>query len=544
MKKSLQLLHWLLAATLLLAVSPLGVTAAVPNKLADPPGLEWQKNKKPVTLDLFINYTWFGLNWTDPTAARVTKRTGVTVNIMKPVADDNQKLNIMIAGNSLPDMVILGKDNPALPMMIKAGSVYAMDDLIAKYAPKFKSILRKEMLRNYKSDDGKTYYLPDFVEGEDFRKMALENNGLISMNQSVWSVRKDYYDEIGRPDMSTPEKFNQALAKMAAKHPDKIPFYPADEALSSRMLDQQQNLRNIGNQFGVGDQYYVTGKEIKWAVRDPKFLDTLKFLHNLQTQNLLTKDPFIDSKDVQTAKVNNGDPIVYTWTIGDGEKIPADNKNSHYEILKPFPTYRQFRLGDGWNAVLISKKAKDPARCIRFLEYCYSVQGHKDLSWGLEGDSFRGDVVKGPHYKLVDGLPVHLPAYLKLKTADWPGVASKNGLGEYWFCNDSVLWNLPFWNKNDKRLTEFNREFGKYVEYHPELSGINPVAGDDETIIRQKVIDIMKDSVAKIVFAKDENSAVAEYHNFISKCEAAGLVKLEKYWTAKYQAKMKSMGLK
>ena len=58
-----------------------------------------------------------------------------------------------------------------------------------------------------------------------------------------------------------------------------------------------------------------------------------------------------------------------------------------------------------------------------------------------------------------------LEEYVKDKNADWGGVASRNGLGEYWIACNELLWNLPWWNDQDERMNKFNEQFGKYVEF-------------------------------------------------------------------------------
>lgn len=499
--------------------------------------LEWTQDTSPVDISYMVNFSWFGLNWTDPTAKRITEKTGVNLIFSKPVADDNQKLNMMIAGNSLPEMLTLDKNSPSLQTMINSGMLWSYDELIDKYAPKMKTILDEEILSNYKAADGKTYQFTTWVQGKNWLKEATKYNQLIGTNQSIFTVRKDYYDEIGRPDMSTPEAFIEGLAKMKANHPDKIAFYPADGSVSANTFSP--DLNNVGIQFGLNGTRRLVDGSIKWAVRDPKFLEVVKFLNALYAKGLLTKDPFIDSKDIGNSKISKGNVICYSWAIGDGEKIPDDNKNTTFEILKPFSTYKQTRTGTGWLATVITKNAKTPDRAIKFMEYLASREGHQDVSWGIEGDAYSGDVVTGPHWQMVNGKPTLLPKYKEAKNADWEGTASKNGLGEYWLACNEELWNLVWWDETDTKMAEFNKVYGSLVEFKPEMDIQDPDPASDLGITLQKAKDLLKTASVKMIFAKDVDS---EYNNFISQLDALGMQKVEEAWNNAYNTHLKNIG--
>ena len=97
---------------------------------ADPEGLEWKEDTSPIELGYYANFSWFSLDWNDATAERVTAKTGVDLNFMKPVVDDGQKLNMMIAGNQLPDILTLDKNDAALKKMAEAGMLWPLDELI------------------------------------------------------------------------------------------------------------------------------------------------------------------------------------------------------------------------------------------------------------------------------------------------------------------------------------------------------------------------------------------------------------------------------
>ena len=502
---------------------------------ADPEDLEWKEDTSPIELGYYANFSWFSLDWNDATAERVTAKTGVDLNFMKPVGDDGQKLNMMIAGNQLPDILTLDKNDAALKKMAEAGMLWSLDDLIDQYAPKMREILPKEILSNYQMADGKTYQFTTWIQGEAWQKAAREYDQIVGTNQPVMTVRKDYYDEIGRPEIKNMTEFIAAVKQMKENHPDKIGFYPADGSMSADEFGKSAKLSHYGIQMGLSTDFSEKDGGIQWVVRDDKFKEPMKYLNEMYLEGILTKDPFIDTKDVGKAKIEQGDVISYCWTISDGEKVPGDNPDTSYEILPPFETYGQIRTGAGWLATVIPKTCKDPERAIRFLEYLASVEGHSDVSWGIEGDTYQ-DAVAGAQWHMVDGKPVLLEEYVKDKNADWGGVASRNGLGEYWIACNELFWNLPWWNDQDERMNKFNEQFGKYVEFRPELDIQDPSPESEEGIIRQKAFSLLQQYSVKMIFTEDFESV---YQEFIQKIDELGMNKVEAYWTEEYKNKTK-----
>lgn len=502
---------------------------------ADPEDLEWKEDTSPIELGYYANFSWFSLDWNDATAERVTAKTGVDLNFMKPVVDDGQKLNMMIAGNQLPDILTLDKNDAALKKMAEAGMLWSLDDLIDQYAPKMREILPKEILSNYQMADGKTYQFTTWIQGEAWQKAAREYDQIVGTNQPVMTVRKDYYDEIGRPEIRNMADFIAAVKQMKENHPDKIGFYPADGSMSADEFGKSAKLSHYGIQMGLSTDFSEKDGGIQWVVRDDKFKEPMKYLNEMYLEGILTKDPFIDTKDVGKAKIEQGDVISYCWTISDGEKVPGDNPETTYEILPPFETYGQIRTGAGWLATVIPKTCKDPERAIRFLEYLASVEGHSDVSWGIEGDTYQ-DAVAGAQWHMIDGKPVLLEEYVKDKNADWGGVASRNGLGEYWIACNELLWNLPWWNDQDERMNKFNEQFGKYVEFRPELDIQDPSPESEEGIIRQKAFSLLQQYSVKMIFTEDFESV---YQEFIQKIDELGMNKVEAYWTEEYKNKTK-----
>lgn len=534
-----------LVLALVMALSAATLCAAEPTDewLENGNPKSWEADRSATELEIFVNYSWYGSSWNDDAARRVTDETGVTLKITKPVADDNQKLMLMIASGDIPDFICMDMNCPLYDTLIESGLVIDLETLAEQYAPELIANADAEVFTNYRWQDGKTYAFTTSIEGAKYQEWAKAYNALVGSNQPVWTIRKDYYEEIGSPDMTTPEAFIEALEKIQVLHPDKIGFYAGDCGLSSSL---SESLSVTGYQFGIPSYVENEGGTLSHKLRSPQFHDALMFLHELAAKGLLTRDSFIDTKDVNQTKVASGDCVLYTWTIGDGKKVPDDNPDTVYEILPPFDSYQQTRTGNGWNATFVSAEPKGLARRAQFLSYLASYDGHAALFWGNkaeDGETYSGDTSKGPHYFLEEnGKPTAFAEYYAAKQADWDGIEKSNGLSTYWFAA-SGLWNgINFWIPGDEEYTSYNEMYADHIVYKPEFASITPAVDSDAGVIKSKLDTLFKTSCVKIVFAQDVEAAEAEYQEYVKKAEELGLATYEAALTEKYQANLKKMG--
>ena len=538
-----KLLALALALLLVFSTASIGLAELTDEWLENKYAKSWEADTSPADLEIFINYSWYGSSWNDDAARRVTEETGVTLNISKPVADDNQKLMLMIASGEIPDFICMDMSCPLYDTLIESGLVIDLETLADQYAPELRQNADAEVFNNYHWQDGKTYAFTTSIEGEKYQQWAKEYNALVGSNQSIWTIRKDYYEEIGRPDMTTPEGFIAALEKLHALHPDKIAFYAGDCGLSTSL---SESLSVTGYQFGIPSYVVNEDGTLSHKLRSQEFHDALMFLQTLASKGLLTRDSFIDTKDVNQAKVASGDCILYTWTIGDGKKVPEDNPDTVYEILPPFSTYRQTRTGNGWNATFVSAEPTGLARRASFLSYLASYDGHAALFWGnkaADGETYSGDTSKGPHYFLEEnGKPTAFAQYYADKQADWDGIEKSNGLSTYWFAA-SGLWNtINFWIPGDEEYAAYNQMYADHIVYKPEFASLAPAVDSDAGVVKSKLDTLFKASGVKIVFAETAEAAEAEYQDYLKKAEELGLSVYEAAITEKYQANLAKMG--
>ncbi len=498
---------------------------------------DWKTDTTPVTLSLFEDYPNTTVDDENSLGMkRLSENTGVTLERLFPVAYDGTQIMLMLASNSLPDIIVMENSADWLDSFVQqaiaSDQIWAMDDLIEQYAPNFKSLVAPEYFENFQESDGKTYRITNAINTAQAAK-AKSTYGVVG-GSSCTLVRMDIYEEIGSPNMSTPDGFVAALKAMQEKYPDRVPYItPGDVWKHAASV--------FGTQFGM-PPYHVREDGV---VTDQLYSDEARqaalFANRLAREGLMVKESLIASTNV-SAMVFNGEVMAYFWNTREEGKTPDDNPDTYFHAMAPFDTYKSYSTPSvgGWKTIMISKKCEHPDRAIRALEFMMSQEGNRILYWGTEGKSpaeggaWTGDYINGPHYYLdEDGKPTYYADFWAAKCADWDGTAVKSGLKEIAYGEDSYLSNVVTWMKDDP-ISRMEAEYysGK-SEYAPWFA-IRIPAGTELADIDASVDVIKSDYVAKIVFAQTEEDALKAYDEMLVKMEKAGQAKLDEFFTATY----------
>ena len=170
----------------------------------------WEKYAdEDITLDWYVNYSWFVTKWGgNAVSDKITEETGVSVNFVTPLGNEEEKMNSLISLDALPDIITLGWWEPQITTMIDEGMVYALNELADQYDMCFYDVADEAVLNWYRSEDGNVYQYPC----SSFTPDDAKNYDNIPSNQT-FLVRKDIYEAIGSPDMTTPEGFRAAVKK-------------------------------------------------------------------------------------------------------------------------------------------------------------------------------------------------------------------------------------------------------------------------------------------------------------------------------------------
>lgn len=500
----------------------------------------WKKDSnKQVTLDWYINYSWFADKWgVDEVSKYVTEKTGIKLNIITPSGNETEKLNTMIASDSLPDILTIGWDDPGVKKLIEGNKLEALDQLAKQYDPYFNTVADKKKLDWYKQDDGHVYGYPNSSSSpDDFKKYSSQ----LTSNQT-FLVRKDMYEAIGKPDMSTPDGFLNALKAAKAKYPtvNGQPIIPLGlhEFSDSGNYSLQDYLANF-----LAIPREKNGK-LYDRIDDPEYISWLKTLRKANENGLLSQDVFVDKRAQMEEKLAQGRYFALLYQRSDlatqeGTLYTKDPNSVYIAVDGPANSNKDkpklAGVGiSGWTLQMITKNCKDKQRAIELFSYLISEEGQKDLYLGK----------KGVTYDTIDGKDQFKPEVLKLRDTDRDAFDKKYGASlTWWMMQDTnmILKWQPATAEPYKEMEDWTK--GKVVDYS-KYDNIVPPVDSDEGDANTKISELWGKTLTKLLLAKSDSDFDSILKDFNSKKKDLGYDKLMQYENKKAEENGKKLGYK
>lgn len=472
-------------------------------------------NQDPVTLDWYVNYTWYNTPWGGNVVSdTITEETGVTVNFISPIGNEEEKFNAMISADTLPDIITLGWWENALDTMIEKEMVYALNELADEYDAYFWEVADPEIVSWYTREDGNIYCYPN----SSYVPADYETYGNIGSNQT-FLVRKDIYEALGNPDMTTPEGFSNAVRRAVELFPevDGYPLIPigAHSFNSTGCVSFDQYLQNfLAIPFEKDGQYYD-------RYTDPEYLIWLKAFRELGAEGYLKEDIFIDQRTQMDEKLARGQYfcMIYQRTdIADQQSVLYVEHPERIYVAVDGP---QNSAGDdpvlpgaginGWTVTLISKNCENPDRAIQLFSYLMSDQGQKLLYLGVEGVT----------YDVVDGRPVVRDEVSQLLQSDRAAYNRLYGADDtYWMFQDNARqleWRQPLTEPNGQP-EEWTYPYSHYLAQYEINFDRNTEAGEADV----RVKELWSKTLPALLLAPSEEEFDRLFAEFLEKREQAG----------------------
>ncbi|MCJ8010437.1 ABC transporter substrate-binding protein [Paenibacillus sp. KQZ6P-2] len=497
-----------------------------------------KESNEPLKLTIFDKNV--GDPFNNPVAQEITKRTGVTVEVQQPTGNPAEKLNLMLASNDLPDVLMIDRGSDIMNKYIATGAIIPLNDLIDEYGPNIKKMYG-DTLQKTRHTDGKNYYLPNWYGLEQYPIFG-------------FLMRMDLLKELGvegkvnNGEAFTADEFVDLLTRFKEKYPtiDGKPTIPI--TLNGENMGAVTG--TFKGMFGIMPYYEVNG-ELQKDIRDPQYLEMIKFMNSLYTKGLLDKE-WVTLKTKQYEEKLAGGNVFATadtsWNVvPSNDLLKADAQDPSTKDDKQFYQYKVVAPGVdpakttyspksslGWDGATISKTNKDPVRTIKFLDFLASEEGQYLMMWGIEGVHW--DMKDGKHtprQEVLDEFNNNFAeASKKTGIRKWTWMI-KNGPGEDGTAHD-LIYRYQSDPKTDlaiKNLADSSFDTAPY-------DGLGPAGGTPEAIMEQKVNETINNYFIKMVVAPSEEKAVELYNQMMKETETAGLSKLEKIYNENYKTRM------
>jgi putative aldouronate transport system substrate-binding protein len=495
--------------------------------------VESSESSEPLTLTFFDKNV--GDPFTNPVALEITKRTGIFIEVQQPTGNPDEKLNLMLNSGDLPDIVLMDRRETTLNKYIEAGALVALNDLMNEYAPniveQYGDVLAKSVYT-----DGKNYYF---------------NNWYGLDPDPNWSVgiRMDLLEEFGygeraqAGDSFTQDEFVDVLRKFKDG-------YTGDSANPAIPLTGDASympslIGTFKSMYGIKNYYEHDDGRLEFVVRDPRYVEMLKFVNSLLNEGLLDPEWGINNGDMCTEKEIAGRVAAHLGGVGSAnatfmEDYGEDTNHLFYSfiITAPGVSREQTTYGPrsslGWDGIGITVSNQHPVETIKFLDFIASEEGQYLLMWGVDGQN----------WNLVDGVHTPTQEALDSRNKDWAAFALETGARKWtWMVKngygaDGTPHDFMFRYDRNKVDTHALTSMAGTVWDTALYDDVSPTAGTPDALSEQKINDIIDNGFASIVNAGAGANIDKLYNDMIADIDANNAKAVEDIYSEKYAAKV------
>lgn len=500
-----------------------------PRFTPDPDVPSWQSDTDtPAKLKWYVNFDWYARSdWgLDVVSRKIKEDMNIDVEF---VNGNDEKMNTMLAGEDLPDLMTFDRNLSAAEEAAKF--TLPLNLLAEKYDPYFlEHAAKPETLKWYTLEDGNVYGYPSFsTTTADYETGGVQGD-------QVFIVRKDIYEAIGSPDMSTPEGFINALKKAKEVQPkvddgsDLVPFgltaldiaNGADGALSWVLQDFLNIPLMVDDKANDRDS-------------NPDYIAWLEVFRKAYNDELISNDQFSDNDNIMKEKLAQGKYFAYLHsnTKGINEVMSENNtrndgKEMYIAVDGPKnskgedPTFSGGNIG-GWTQTFITTSTKEPQKAMELITYLTSEYGTMVSAFGIEGET----------YNLEDGLAVLTDETEELRNTDIATFDKEVGLGSYWqVANDNFA--IEMGQKPATSIRQMVDWAADKLAPRFELEDIDPKTGSLARNLT-KVNTERVQAMVNVIQAKSEEEGKAIWDEFLQGRNDNGWEEIVKYRNEKIE---------
>ncbi|WP_240420827.1 ABC transporter substrate-binding protein [Paenibacillus periandrae] len=307
--------------------------------------------------------------------------------------DRQEKLNLVLATNDLPDMIIGFGVSPAQQMVYgQQGLFIALNNLIDKYGVETKKTLEKypEIKQATTAPNGNIYSLS-----------SIDRNPHTMLQQKMW-INTEWLKKLNLDMPTTTDEFEKVLKAFKEKDPNgngKADEIPMIGGVQEKLTGLDSFLMNsfILNDLNADQLIFDDKGSIEVNFNKPGFKKGLQYLNKLYAQGLIAPESFTQNNDQMKSLVENGDarvgvissfiPQVFSNITGkrwlDYKTVPPLKGP---DGLQQTP-YRYYSVNGG--NLLITNASKNPEVAFRWADALYNYDISMSGNIGTEGIGWR-----------------------------------------------------------------------------------------------------------------------------------------------------------
>ncbi|WP_342480367.1 extracellular solute-binding protein [Paenibacillus sp. FSL L8-0340] len=322
-----------------------------------------------------------GKEWHKRMEAYMGKKVEIEYNYI-PSSEYDEKVKLMIASDDLTDFFVtpLFYDTSEMAGQGQLLELAQYKDLMPNYMNYISKV--KNGMKRVTNADGEMY---TFMETSTPR--FPEDRGMLIQNTS--SYRYDVFKANNIEIPETLDEFYEAAKSLKKLYPDKYP-----------VATKWNSLRSLFSANHIKDEIFWNGEKYVYGVLEEGFKDALQFANKLYADKLLDPEYTIDTDDTLKRKALNGDnlmwltqwfttPAEYTRTANDGKIFAVSLYPDNPKYGKAWQEVVNGNTPDlGWAAYGLSSKVKNPEELIKFIDYQYSDEMIRLITWGIEGTTY------------------------------------------------------------------------------------------------------------------------------------------------------------
>lgn len=434
-------------------------------------------NSGPVKLSMFAPIMWTGKesDWKDNIAFQdVQKATNVEIEFRQPpVGAEQENFNLMIAGGTLPDIIMTGWSGDVLytggvEKYIDDGVIIKLNDLVPQYAPDYLKLIKTLVPAN----EQKAFYTDSGIMAQFYGIAPYEEYSYQGM-----LYRKDWLDELGLNNPETLADVEKVLMQFKtqknAQNPMIIPQSGID-TLSGALVSA----------FGIGPAFYQKNGTVYYGPIQNEFKQYLTLMNNWYTKGLIDRDFPTRDSDAQKRMMTTGETgaiIASPDSVGDWMLNITPLVGGYYPVQKAGDRV-QWRLKNyyirNYFTAAVTSSCKNVEAALRFLNYGYTEPGWMEYNYGQEGKTYNrtGEtfeisgmkfarikytdmMMNNPEYSRNDAIlkfKFHVGFFLRFEHEGNPTVTENTlAIRKFWTETADTSMVLPLYSLNATEAQEF-----------------------------------------------------------------------------------------